>query len=80
MICWDFLANTRLVFLQEILLSRVSQQPIKWYFTVQIELERFNADGDNTVASPHFRSRTYVFLNMDIFHEHDLNEAIQKII
>lgn len=74
-----FLANTQLL-IQEYLLSRVSQQPFKWYLTVQIELERFNADGDNTVSTPHFRSRTYILLNVNTYNEHDLNEALQKTL
>jgi hypothetical protein len=74
-----FLANTRLV-IHEYLLSRVTQQPIKWYLTVQIELERLTSDGDNTVSTPHFRSRTFILLNPDTYNEHDLNEALQKII
>lgn len=74
-----FLANMRSS-IQDYLLSKVSQQSVKWYFCTQIELERFNADGDNTVSLSHFRSKTYVLLNPETFNDHELNEALQKII
>lgn len=75
-----FLANSRLQ-IRDYLLSRVSlQQSVKWYLCIQIELERFNANEDNIRSTPHFRSRTYVLLNKETYNEHDLNEALQKII
>ena len=74
-----FLANARSQ-IRDYLLSRVSSQSAKWYLCLQIELERFNANEDNTRSSPHFRSRTYIMLNRDTYLEHDLNEALHKII
>ena len=70
-----FLANA-MSKIRDYLLSRVSSQSVKWYLCLQIELERFNANEDNTRSSPHFRSRTY----RDTYSEHDLNEALHKII
>lgn len=75
-----FLADTRPQ-IQNYLLSRVSsQQSVLWYFCLQNELGRFSATEDNIRSRPHFRSRTYVLLNQETFDEHDLNEALQKII
>lgn len=75
-----FLANTRSQ-IRDYLLSRLSsQQSVKWYLCIQTELERFSANEDNIRSRPHFRSRTYVLLNQETYNEHDLNEALQKII
>ena len=55
-----FLANTRSQ-IRNYLLSRISTQSVKWYLCLQVELERFNVNEDNTMSRPHFRSRTYIY-------------------
>ena len=75
-----FLANTRSQ-IRDYLLSRLSsQRSVKWYLCIQIELERFSVNEDNIRSRPHFRSRTFIVLNQDTYNEHDLNEALQKIV
>ena len=74
-----FLANMRSQ-IRDYLLSRVSSQSVKWYLYLQIELERFSANVDNTRSRPHFRSRTYILLNEDTYTDENLNDAIHKIM
>ena len=75
----SFLANIRL-HIRDYLKTRVLQHGIKWYLCLQIELERFNGNGENNLSRPHFRSRTYILLNQETYNEHELKEALQKIV
>ena len=52
---------------------------IKWNLCVQVEMGRDNAHKMST-TSPYFRSRTYITLSGEGLNEHDLNEALQKMI
>ena len=51
---------------------------IKYNLCVQVEMQRDDGE-DSSIAAPYFRSRTYMALSLDDLHDHDLNEAMQKM-
>ncbi|MCG7879165.1 MAG: C2H2-type zinc finger protein [Candidatus Thiodiazotropha endolucinida] len=51
---------------------------VKWNLCAQVEMQRDDVN-EVAVASPYFRSRTYILLSAGEENEHDLNEALQKM-
>lgn len=51
---------------------------IKWNVCVQVEMQRDDGQ-EYSVTTPYIRSKTYMTLSVDDMHEHDLNEAMQKM-
>lgn len=74
-----FLANVRPA-IERYLLSKVRQQAIKWYIVAQVKLSREDADGEIRTVEPYFRCVTYILLSPETFENHDLNQALQKLV
>lgn len=53
---------------------------IKWYIVVKEVLYREDANGKEQTVEPFFRSITYRLLTADQFSDHELNEALQKVV
>lgn len=64
--------------IEDILTSRIRNNAIKWYISIQVELIKDGVDKEQT-SSPHFRSTNYTTLNMDTFDLENLIEAFQKM-
>ncbi len=45
-----------------------------------MELHREDRDGDVRTVQPYFRSLTYTLLTEDTLDDHDMNEALQKLV
>ena len=74
----SFLANVK-EDISNFLKTKTMKHALKWYLSVQVEMQRDTPEGDIQVSVPHFRSRVYITLTEDAFSEHDLNEALYKI-
>lgn len=51
---------------------------LKWYLVTRLEFKR-EREGQLEKAIPHFRSLTYRHFTLDVFSNHFLNEAFQKM-
>ncbi|KAK3106169.1 hypothetical protein FSP39_014172 [Pinctada imbricata] len=58
--------------------STQERRGIKWYLNARVQFTR-EKDGKIETVVPHFRSLTYPHLSSEIFNNHDLHEAFQKI-